>query len=64
LVLGGASGYLLDGVPADDGILLRRDLHMLYDRGLLTISSDGHVALDTRVQGYYAEFDGAKLGGA
>ncbi len=48
---------------AEDGVLLRRDLHTLYDRGLLTISSVGHVALDPRVRDYYGEFDGGKARG-
>ena len=48
---------------AEDGILLRRDLHTLYDRGLLTIDADGRVALDTRVRDYYEELHGAKATG-
>ena len=45
---------------AEDGILLRRDLHTLYDRGLLHISDAGVIAVDATVKGYYGEFDGAK----
>jgi hypothetical protein len=41
-----------------DGILLRRDLHTLYDRGLLCISDAGQVELSADVLPYYAEFDG------
>lgn len=43
---------------AKDGILLRRDLHALYDRGLLQIDADGLVMLDTSVRRYYVEFEG------
>ncbi len=42
-----------------DGILLRRDLHSLYDRGLLQIGEDGTVALDALVRSHYGEFDRA-----
>jgi hypothetical protein len=48
---------------AGDGILLRRDLHTLYDRGLLLISGDGWVELDSTVREYYAEFNGAAVAG-
>lgn len=44
---------------ASDGILLRRDLHTLYDRGLLVISEEGRVGLDAGVHAYYGEFEGA-----
>lgn len=47
---------------AEDGILLRRDVHTLYDRGLLMISAEGRVTLDSRVRPYYAEFEGCALG--
>ena len=43
---------------ATDGILLRRDLHTLYDRGLLSISDTGLVALSVDTYGYYNEFHG------
>lgn len=42
---------------ASDGILLRRDLHTLYDRGLLRITETGHIQLDDRVVDHYAELD-------
>lgn len=45
----------------NDGILLRRDLHTLYDRGLLTISDEGRVAFDRRVYDYYAALSGTVL---
>jgi HNH endonuclease len=45
-----------------DGILLRRDLHTLYDRGLLTISDQGLVKLDERVRSYYSEWEGVAVG--
>lgn len=43
-----------------DGILLRRDLHTLYDRALLRITEDGQVELDARIADCYAEFSGAQ----
>ncbi|WP_255284189.1 HNH endonuclease [Hydrogenophaga pseudoflava] len=43
---------------AEDGILLRRDLHALYDRGLLTIQESGAVELDPKVRPHYKVFDG------
>lgn len=43
---------------ASDGVLLRRDLHTLYDRGLLRITATGVVELDPRVVGYYADLSG------
>jgi len=42
-----------------DGILLRRDLHTLYDRGLLQISGSGKVVLSDEIVDYYGEFEGA-----
>jgi hypothetical protein len=44
---------------ASDGILLRRDLHTLYDRRLLRITDGGQVTLAEEVREYYGEFDGA-----
>ncbi|WP_423600903.1 HNH endonuclease [Roseateles sp. MS654] len=44
---------------AEDGVLLRRDLHTLYDRGLLVIGEDGRVELDVRVRQHYGELQGA-----
>ena len=46
---------------AEDGILLRRDLHALYDRGLLQIDADSLVVLDTSVRRYYGEFEGTAV---
>jgi hypothetical protein len=43
---------------AADGILLRRDLHNLYDRGLLRISEAGLVELQGDVLDYYEEYQG------
>jgi hypothetical protein len=43
---------------ASDGILLRRDLHTLYDYGLLRISDAGVVSLGDDAREYYGEFDG------
>ncbi len=46
---------------ADDGILLRRDLHNLYDRGLMQISDTCKVQLADDVQAYYGEFHGVEV---
>jgi hypothetical protein len=46
---------------ATDGILLRRDLHNLYDRGLLRISDAGQVALSGDTCDYYRESHGKSV---
>lgn len=46
---------------ASDGILLRRDLHALYDAGLLNIGAAGLVQLSAGSDGHYAEFHGTSL---
>lgn len=46
---------------ATDGILLRRDLHNLYDRGLLRISDAGQVSLSGETCDYYGEFHGKSV---
>jgi hypothetical protein len=46
---------------AADGILLRRDLHNLYDRGLLRISDTGQVELSDELVAYYGEFNGVMV---
>lgn len=46
---------------ANDGILLRRDLHNLYDRGLLQISDTCKVQLSEDVQVYYGDFNGVEV---
>ncbi|PQA78078.1 HNH endonuclease signature motif containing protein [Rhodoferax sp. TS-BS-61-7] len=43
---------------ATDGVLLRRDLHALYDRGLLVLTEDGGVQLDSKVLGHYGHLLG------
>lgn len=43
---------------ATDGILLRRDLHNLYDCGLLQIDDGGRVELVADALAYYREFNG------
>jgi hypothetical protein len=42
---------------AADGLLLRKDLHALYDAGLLTISENGKVALHPAIRGHYGSFE-------
>jgi len=44
-----------------DGVLLRRDLHTLYDRELLRVCAEGLVEFDSRVIDYYREFHGRRL---
>lgn len=50
---------------ASDGLLLRRDLHSLYDRGVLRISEEGQVELgpDLEARSYYGEFHGKAAAG-
>lgn len=48
---------------ARDGILLRRDLHRLYDRGLLKLSGASVVELAAAVLPDYAQFDGITIAG-
>lgn len=43
---------------ASDGVLLRRDIHALYDKGLLSITDTGQVALADELSGQYAELRG------
>jgi hypothetical protein len=47
---------------AEDGVLLRRDLHTLYDRGLLRISDAGIVEVDDKILTDYRQFAGVALG--
>ena len=44
---------------ASDGILLRRDLHALYDCSLLSIEEDGRVVFHSDVAPHYLEFVGS-----
>lgn len=46
---------------AADGILLRRDLHALYDSGLLTIDTAGQVHVELEALDDYGELDGIAL---
>jgi len=46
---------------ADDGYLLRKDLHALYDNNLLSITEDGKVELDPSVMEHYQQFAGKNL---
>ncbi len=46
---------------ATDGYLLRKDLHALYDKDLLTIGDDGVVTLAPEARDHYKEFSGKKL---
>ncbi len=46
---------------ASDGILLRRDLHALYDSDLLGIDASGVVQIDATAAGSYSEFHGRKI---
>jgi hypothetical protein len=44
-----------------DGILLRKDLHALYDHGLLRVTERGSVELEASIASYYREFDGVSV---
>jgi len=46
---------------AEDGYLLRKDLHALYDYGLLRISDDGGVNVDASVASHYGDLNGKRL---
>jgi hypothetical protein len=46
---------------ASDGILLRRDLHALYDAGLLSFTEDMQVRLSPAIREHYGAFEGVVL---
>ena len=46
---------------AEDGFLLRKDLHALYDNNLLWVTNDGTVELDPSVMEHYRQFAGMRL---
>lgn len=46
---------------AGDGFVLRKDLHALYDAGLLTISDDGVVTIDASLRTHYGSFQGVAI---
>lgn len=48
---------------AEDGILLRRDLHTLYDSGLLAIGEGGEVEFASRVREHYGQWHGGQAKG-
>lgn len=47
---------------AQDGYLLRKDLHALYDAKLLRIEDDGSVWIDPTIDNQYGMFSGMKVG--
>lgn len=46
---------------AEDGYLLRKDLHALYDNDLLWIDDDGMVRVDPSVIKHYKQFEGVRI---
>ncbi|MCD2453779.1 HNH endonuclease [Methylicorpusculum oleiharenae] len=46
---------------AEDGYLLRKDLHALYDKNLLTIADDGVLSLAPEALDHYKDYAGKKL---
>jgi hypothetical protein len=40
---------------------MRKDLHALYDEGLLRIEPDGTVAVDPSILASYSQFEGTKV---
>lgn len=46
---------------AADGVLLRRDLHALYDTGLLSFAMNGSVNLSPAIQEHYGIFEGVVI---
>jgi hypothetical protein len=47
---------------AEDGYLMRKDLHALYDNDLLTIKANGTITLHESVVAEYGQFSGKKIG--
>lgn len=47
---------------AEDGLLLRKDLHALYDHKLLTIDDAGVVRIHASIQKHYGVLDGKTVG--
>lgn len=45
---------------ASDGVLLRRDLHGLYDRGLLVLTENGGFELDPKIERHYGNLRDTK----
>lgn len=46
---------------AEDGLLLRKDLHALYDNNLLTVDDAGVVRIHDTVKAHYGAFNGLAL---
>jgi hypothetical protein len=46
---------------ATDGYLMRKDIHALYDDGLLTVDDEGVVELHESVMAQYGQFAGKKI---
>lgn len=46
---------------AEDGYLMRKDLHALYDSNLLTIEANGTITLHMSVVAEYGQFNGKKV---
>jgi hypothetical protein len=46
---------------ADDGYLLRKDLHALYDNGLLLITEDGTVHIHSSISSHYGHLHGKRI---
>ena len=46
---------------ASDGLLLRKDLHALYDKGILQISDDGIVSFVESALSHYAMYTGTRV---
>ncbi len=48
---------------AEDGYLMRKDIHALYDRGLLRITEDGIIELNREIADdvHYRQFNGARV---
>ncbi len=54
-------GWRLGYNREQDGVVLRKDLHALYDGGLLTISPDGKVDVHSSIIRDYGNFRGVRL---
>jgi hypothetical protein len=48
---------------AEDGYLLRKDIHALYDKGLIDIGADGEVTVHGEARTHYGKIHGSRVGG-
>jgi hypothetical protein len=49
---------------ASDGILLRKDLHALYDKNLIQVDAKGRITVGKDAMAYYKQFEGLRIANA